>query len=397
MTSSYNIHQQIFSLSLASGIATGCLGTQADLQQKMDESLQPAIDNLGMGPWRVVWGPTVWKLNPDDASSAADHTFYVARNSLADWGNRDYWNTYVVAIAGTATNSGVNFDEDVDVDQIVDFEAFASDGGSSVPVPVDPDTIDPLKAYIAFGTANGVNRVLTIPSAGQGTTLPEFLKRIPAINDTRVVFTGHSLGGALSPTIALTALTSGILSNISPGNTFAYPIAGPTPGNRPFANLYAESFPLVTFGPSAYQVWNANIWNQYDIVPHAWNIGSVEGQNLWDILRIYGELPSDVGLLVTLAIVYVTNNRITPSGIDYVPIQGSRIVPADTPPTPQTFDELLAIAGPQHVQGYIEFVGAPVPPPLCEPPNQEPTPVLRVIDGARKRRGKNIDGGKGKL
>ncbi|KAF4564087.1 hypothetical protein EYR36_003338 [Pleurotus pulmonarius] len=385
MTSSYNIHQQIFSLSLASGIATGCVGTQADLQQKMDESLQPAINNLNMGPWRVVWGPAVWKLNPDDTSSAADHTFYVARNSLADWGNRDFWNTYVVAIAGTATNSDVNLHEDVDINQIVDFQTFASNGGSSAPDPVDPDMIDPLKAYIAFGTANGVNRLLTIPSAGQGTTLPQFLRRIPAIDDTRVVFTGHSLGGALSPTIALTALTSGILSNISPGNTFAYPVAGPTPGNRPFANLFAESFPLVTVGPSAYQVWNANIWNQYDIVPHAWNIGSVEGQNLWDILRIYGELPEDVASEVKLAILYEIITRIAPSGIDYVPIQGSRIVPADTPSTPLSWKELLDTAGHQHFQGYLEFVGAPVPPSLCEPPNAKATPVLRVIDDARKR------------
>ncbi|KAF9490939.1 hypothetical protein BDN71DRAFT_140869 [Pleurotus eryngii] len=394
---SYNIHQQIFSVSFASGIVTGCLGSQADLQQKMDESLQPSLDRLNIGPWRVVWGPVAWKLNPDDTSSSADHSFYVARNAAADWGGRDLWNTYVIAIAGTATNSDVDFHEDVDIDRIVDFETFASGGGSSAPVPVDPDSIDPLKAYIALGTANGVNRLLTIRSAGDGTTLSQFLRRIPAVDDTRIVFTGHSLGGALSPTIALTALKAGILSNISPGNTFAYPIAGPTPGNRPFADLFAESFPLVTVGPSAYQVWNANIWNHYDIVPHAWNIGSVEGQNLWDILRIYGDLPSGLALEVALAIVYETNTRITPSGIDYVPIQGSRILPVPAPPTPQTFDELLAIAGPQHVQEYIRFVGAPVAPSLCEPPNPQATPVLRVIDEARKRKNKNKQEGKGKL
>ncbi|KAF4564068.1 hypothetical protein EYR36_003319 [Pleurotus pulmonarius] len=245
---SYNIHQQIFSLSLASGIATGCLGTQADLQQKLDESLQASINGMNIGPWSVVWGPVAWKLDPEDTSGSADHSFYVARYAAADWGGGKLWNTYVVAIAGTATNSDVDYHEDVDIDRIVDFEAFASDGGISAPVIVDHDSIDPLKAYIALGTANGVNRLVNIPSLGQGTTLPQFLRSIPAADNTRIVFTGHSLGGALSPTIALTALTSGVLSNISPGNTFTYPIAGPTPGNRPFADLYAGSFPLVTVG-----------------------------------------------------------------------------------------------------------------------------------------------------
>ncbi|KAF9495884.1 hypothetical protein BDN71DRAFT_1430575 [Pleurotus eryngii] len=67
------MHQKFYSLALVCNIASGCAGTRAELQQKMDDALQPSIDNLGFGGWNVVWGPTVWRLHPDDTTSAADH------------------------------------------------------------------------------------------------------------------------------------------------------------------------------------------------------------------------------------------------------------------------------------------------------------------------------------
>ncbi|KAF4571724.1 hypothetical protein EYR40_008247 [Pleurotus pulmonarius] len=385
----YNIHQQVWSIGLASNI--GCLGTESELQHKMDRHLQSSIDEMKIGPWEVVWGPSIWKLEPDDAGSGADHSWFVARNPAADWGNEGPRDTYVISIAGTANKSDVDFHEDVDVDRVVDFESFAGAGVSSPPVPAARETIDPLRAYIALGTANGVHHLLTVASAGQKTTLPQFLGSIPAGPTTSVVFTGHSLGAALSPTLALTALKSGILRNIPLGNTFAYPAAGPSPGNRPFAALYAESLPLITVGPSAYQVWNANIWNKYDIVPHAWNIGSVQGQNLWDLLWVYGKLNMRVTLEASAAIIYEMMRRIVPSGIDYVPIQGSMICPSTPPATPQTIQELFDNAGPQHVHAYVEVIGAAVPSSPCESsPSQRP-PIIQVLEDAVRKSSKNED------
>ncbi|KAF4604373.1 hypothetical protein EYR40_001552 [Pleurotus pulmonarius] len=391
---SYNIHQQVFSLNNASSIARCCLDTQGALQSKMDEALQPALDKLKIGPWKVVWGPTIWKLKPEDSTASFDHSWFVAHSGAADWGDGDLCDTYVVSIAGTAQNSDVNVAEDIGIKDVVDFAAFASLGASSPPVPTAHEAIDPRKAYIASGTADGVYRILNIASAGQGTTLAEFLGNIPATANTRVVFTGHSLGGALSPTVALTALKAGMLSSIPQGNTFAYPTAGPSPGNRSFAALFAEALPLIkhdigtTDDPNtaAYQVWNANIWNEYDIVPHAWNTGSVQGQNLWDILRMYGELPMIVGSEVAAAIAYMIHQHPAPPGIDYVPIQGSRLLPP-APPTPQSWHELMHdVASPQHGEPYTNIFGVPTAPLLCQcGSSPEVSPILKVIDDTRKK------------
>ncbi|KAL4259544.1 AB hydrolase superfamily protein [Pleurotus pulmonarius] len=392
---SYNIHQQVFSLNTASNMTRCCHDTQGALQSKMDQALQPALDKLKIGPWKVVWGPTVWKLKPEDNTASYDHSWFVAHNGVADWGNRNLCDTYVVSIAGTADHSLLDAIEDVCVKDVVDFAAFTSLGASSPPVPTAHEAIDPRKAYIASGTADGVYRILNIASAGQGTTLAEFLGNISATASTRIVFTGHSLGGALSPTVALTALKSGMLSSVPQGNTFAYPTAGPSPGNGPFASLFAESLPLIksdsgtTDDPNAaaYQVWNANIWNEYDIVPHAWNTGSLSGQNLWDILTIYGELPPALLREVAAVIARVTCFLQPPPGIDYVPIQGSRLLPA-TPPTPQSWRELLHdVASPQHGEPYKNIVGVPTAPLLCQCGSSpsEVSPILKVIDDARKK------------
>ncbi|KDQ25156.1 hypothetical protein PLEOSDRAFT_169254 [Pleurotus ostreatus PC15] len=272
--SSYNIRQNLYSLVLACNIATGCTGTQAELQQKMDDGLQPSINDLGIGAWNVVWGPAVWKLHPDETYTAADHIWFVARGADAHNGSNA---TYVIAIAGLAAKSGANWAEVLNTAQVVDFDAFCKDAGSP-PVAAAPESLGPQNPYIALGIANGVYRLLNAASAGQGTALAQFLEDIPC--DSRVIFTGQSLGGTLSSTLALAVLQGGTLKNVSPDKVLVYSVSSGTSGNRPFADLFAKSFPLISVGENPYEVWNANIWNKYDIVPRFWNTGSVEEQNM---------------------------------------------------------------------------------------------------------------------
>ncbi|KAJ8464106.1 hypothetical protein ONZ45_g17350 [Pleurotus djamor] len=332
---------------------------------------------MNIGNWNVVWGPNVWKLNPDDTEAAADHTWYVAHNPAAVFEDGKPYDTYVVSITGTATNSQVDADEDTQVSQIVDFNQWAESGFDTTPSPTNPDEFSESTPYIALGTANGVHWLLTIPTK-EGTTLPQFLQTIPATS--RIVFTGHSLGGALSPTVA-TAVAQASIVKAPSSNLFTYPVAGPTPGNGPFAELYAQTFPRVDARGAVYQAWNTVIWNTYDIVPHAWNSGSVSGQSLADIVTIYGELSFGLKIVVSLA-VGQAQEQVKDVPI-YIPLQGTEVAPSVPPVTPQDFDAFLTTAGYQHVYGYYDVIGTPVVPSLGDAPDSRQaikrTPVLGLL------------------
>ncbi len=152
---SYNIHQQVFALSAASNILSACKGTQEALQNKLNSALQPAITNAGIGDWSVVWGPKVWKAtNPTSAKSGPDRVWYIAHNPSANFGDASY-DTYVLAVAGTANGSWENMGIDADVNRVVDFNDWVETGITNA--PEQATKVDQTKPYISYGTATGIS------------------------------------------------------------------------------------------------------------------------------------------------------------------------------------------------------------------------------------------------
>lgn len=100
----------------------------------------------------------------------------------------------------------------------------------------------------------------------QGQTLEEFLRDAvkEAEGPVEINFTGHSKGGALSPTLALhLADTRDVGQGWDPegrATLHCYPFAGPTAGNAAFAAHYDA-----TLGASTHR-----LANHLDMVVHAW-------------------------------------------------------------------------------------------------------------------------------
>lgn len=346
MTSpTYNVFQQVFTLSLISNVLFQSKGTMDTLQSEAVSSIQTYLPFSGqsntpdssiapaIGNWEVVWGPMVWKDDPTDASTGPDNTVFVAKATGVSGGGLAS-DVYVVAIAGTALASSYDlWTEDAGVTHVVDFDKWLSDGTWSVssapPAPQIVGPLDILKAsnpYIAQGTALGTAALLSNPPpAGSGAVaggqyLADFLAGVPA--SASIVFTGHSLGGALAPTLAMVLQQQKWLPSQGTGNggAFVYPTAGPTPGNPTFADSYNTIFPASS--GSGYQVWNALLWNTLDIVPHAWAVSnSTDQRTLGAIDTIYGKLNTELALEVA-GLVKAAESKEN-ALLNYTPLQGN--------------------------------------------------------------------------
>ncbi|HJQ37425.1 MAG TPA: hypothetical protein VKB93_09820 [Thermoanaerobaculia bacterium] len=271
----YTLQQKTFVFSMISNAAAQLTNaTVADLEaavtKRFDSVTSENTKYLGTG-WTLGWGPVVVSEND---SKVADNTAFVAKGS--EGGNP----VYIVAIAGTNAVSAFDIQtEDLDVHTRVPF-------GST-------------KAKISQGTQDGVNILEQLTS--NGATLQQYLNSVAAKNAT-LVFTGHSLGGALSPTLALDLAVNQGFDLTKWSAVYVYPSAGPTPGDKAFATLFSKTFPKA--GSTATSAWNQNVVNSIDVVPRAWNelntIHDIYTPNLKGTLCIAGlvsKLRSNRGLI----------------------------------------------------------------------------------------------------
>ncbi|MFT5312658.1 MAG: hypothetical protein ACI8Z9_001138, partial [Paraglaciecola sp.] len=197
--------------------------------------------------WKVVWGPAIFAL---PGTRFDDALMYVVQSQI-------HPAQYVIAIRGTNPISIPNW-------IIWDFQAKEL---KAWPYG-EPCTQNPpmLSESSAFGLLilQGLRPNKTIP--GYKKNLLEFFQQEAKTNNNlSICVTGHSLGGALAPVLALwlkdiqdTQLTRGVhISCIA--------FAGPSPGNRAFAEYFNQRM------AKDFQ----RIANSLDIVTFAWQTNTL--------------------------------------------------------------------------------------------------------------------------
>ncbi len=283
----YDLVQSVFLMNMAANGVASYINTQPMLQTYLLNylnggsdpmrgtfkgffpSLNSGSNSLIDGNWSVVWGPGVC-LKPNMVSGEAANAMYVAYSPSQ--------NKYVVAIA--ATNPASTYDwmsEDADV-----APKFMAKWPPTLPF-VRESNDPPLGnsgPAISAATALGLSNLLTDPGMRDpktNTTLAEFLQQLPQNKslwkkDAIIIFTGHSLAGALSPTLAFYLRNYGTGDRLNHfKDVWVLPTAGATPGNDQFAAKWNAAFLPPATGSKTIENWNTDIASKNDIVPHAWD------------------------------------------------------------------------------------------------------------------------------
>jgi hypothetical protein len=133
----------------------------------------------------------IYKLYPGIPLGGPDLAVYIAQKS----------NSYVVAIAGTNPKSlrDINIYDGTLV-PAVDWSAWLAQAGGVISTPPTRAAADPAKPFVAYGTATAIHDLVktgTLVGPSQGKTIIDYLKTLPS--NSTLIYTGHSLGGALSP------------------------------------------------------------------------------------------------------------------------------------------------------------------------------------------------------
>lgn len=322
----YDQAQQVFALSALSNMSGAFQGTGSEIAAQMKPEivkiLADATIQEQIGDWELVWGPVVdVSPLPIVGQFKAINTMFIARTA----GDTPQ---YVVAIAGT--NETSKFDwliEDFWVEKTVTWPYLPAQG-----------TDDP---QISDGTNFGLNKLLAMKDGTQAARdyLQENATSQPG---TQVTVTGHSLGGALSPSYALYLHDTQADWNAA-GNAeiFCQPTAGPTPGDANFASYYDNALGSNT----------NRVWNKLDTVPHAW-----EKDMLEEVPTLYAPTIEPDFLVKGFVATALHISRNTPYTqlLSSVPGSDSTVVVI---PTGGTFEKFMKEICYQHIDAYITIFG----------------------------------------
>jgi hypothetical protein len=341
---SFDLYQQVFSLSMKANAEMLANSTALDLQYKLKQALvsffngssSPAAPPF-IGNWALAWGPVVQTVDPIGPASNA---MYVASGQDPDTGLP----VYVVAIAATNPNSVYDWSvEDCGVGTVAQWPS-----GSSLPSPVQADCSTP---GVSQGTWTGLNKLLTMQGESSSDKKTYSLKNYlaeQASPDATLIFTGHSLAGALSPALAFYLFPNGTAGS-GWKNVYVYPTAGATPGNVAFANAFNAAFPQGGAQAKVYQYWNTALWNALDAVPHAWIPDLMN-----NIPRLYNdaENPMNPDAAAFISGLVVKAQGLT-NGNFYARIQDNPLMGGNVNGSPpKTVEDFLSQLAYQHITAY---------------------------------------------
>lgn len=322
----YSQNQTIFSFAAISDLGSGMKGTPAEIAATVKSEITSILADQTVqgliGEWDLVWGPVVDVSElPIVGDFLPINTMFIARQS----GNTPQ---YVVGIAGTDSKSIFDwFVEDFWVESTVTWPWLPA-GSTTQP-------------QISNGTNFGLNKLLGMTDNGQSAR--DYLQATAGTESgSLVTVTGHSLGGALSPSYALYLNDTASEWN-GQGNAriACLPVAGPTPGDNVFADYYDQRIGSQT----------TRVWNKHDIVPHAW-----QKDMLVEIPVLYlPTIPIDATVSALIAVaLYISRKTVYTQLLSGTPGSQNPVVPIQAS---STFEEFMKEACVQHVDGYINIFG----------------------------------------
>jgi hypothetical protein len=349
----YSLQQKAFVFSMISSAAANMEGTPSDLEravtEKFDRITKTYPQYLG-APWQLAWGPVVYE-HKETESRVADNTAFVARGT-GDGGKP----VYIVAIAGTNPKSAFDvYTEDLSVHQQDSFGRF--------------------QGKISNGT--NIGRTVVEGLVSGGSTLLQFLSGVGG-EDATIVFAGHSLGGALAPTVALDYVAHQGLDPKRYANIYVCPTAGPTPGDPFFSFVYSRTFP-------SRDGFNENLVSSLDAVPHAWN-------DLGGIRTIYQKHGIDSVCINRLTGVLQLRIASIPYGA--LPRREFEATFNEDLKSPVPDDPAVSFAMQalyQHINGYIAHLTPELLPELALPPLKDDQ-LAGIRAGCKKIEGVRPEG-----
>jgi hypothetical protein len=315
----FNPQQTVFTLSMLAGLGDSLTGSVGTIEPALTQLLETQLTTLEpqIGSWELVWGPAVYEL---PTSNRPDNTMFVVSGN----------GQLVVAVAGTNPYSFLDW--------------IVEDFLVTPQVPWLTGSPFSLERKVSLGTFIGLSVLQTLtPGPGQpgaGVLLKDFLASQVGAPIT-INVAGHSLGGALSPTLAL--WLSDVRAGWDPaGNATlsVLPSAGPTAGNAAFAH-YSDS----QIGAQV-----TRLYNPLDIVPKAWTTSDLQ-----TIPNLYvPNIPPDlfVNGFADLAVDISKDDDYTQINLTAPPLPGSAINTGIIHPLLPSILNFFAQVAYQHVDAY---------------------------------------------
>lgn len=336
--------EEMYLLAVASNAGAGC--TVSDEDNRPDKvtrcvahEVNSWLEEFSLIPrWQVVWGPAVYVANigghtlTDACPANVMFAAYEAEHS-----------SYFISVAGTNGAAPYDLEEDFRV-RVMQPWPYAAPGSRP--------------GKISEGSHLGLNILQEMtPGVGQhqGETLQQYLSR--ALRDAKrpvnVITGGHSLGGALSPLVALwlrdTQEQWDPRRVVPEDGFYCRRSAGPTPGDKEFAAYYDGRLPGTT-----------SLVNNLDVVTKFWDkLGEIE--SLYEPAGV--QAPPQVKALVRAFERQIEGHTYTQPGY------GKRqyIAPATAINTSLITEQgadcknFMRQMGYQHVLAYFDALGLPVP------------------------------------